>query len=295
METRVRVGSHTVAGRRKGNQDAVYVGRLADGRELMVVADGMGGHQGGETASRQALATVIERLQEGRSLSDAIVDANAAVLSQAREKPELNGMGTTMVVMLRSGDRYQIANVGDSRAYRIDSLGIEQVTSDHSFVAEAMGSGKMTLEEIKRSRWRNALTRAIGTDERLEVDVFGPFDVSEPHTVLLCSDGLHGVITDEDICRTIRETSDAAVAAQLLVELAYGSGSKDNITAALVTLGDSKPVAQANGNGSNGKASKPKHADPILVRRPVPRPQLIMSPQRPEQRSWLRRIFPFLS
>ena len=293
METRVRSGSHSVAGRRKGNQDAVYIGRLADGREIMVVADGMGGHQGGETASRQALATVIERLQDGRSLSDAIVDANEAVLRQAREKPELSGMGTTMVVMLRSGDRYQIANVGDSRAYRIDATGIEQVTSDHSFVAEAMGSGKMTAEEIKRSRWRNALTRAVGTEERLEVDVFGPFDVNEPHSVLLCSDGLHGVIAEEDICRTVHDTSDAAIAAQLLVELAYGSGSKDNITAALVTLGDAK--SRTNGNGSNGKASKPEHRDPIVVRRPTPRPQLLMSPQRPSQPTLLQRLFPFFS
>jgi PPM family protein phosphatase len=295
---RVRTGSHTVAGRRKGNQDCVYVGRLADGRELMVVADGMGGHQGGETASRQALATVIERLQEGRTLSDAMVDANDAVLRQAREKPELAGMGTTMVVMLRSGDRYHIANVGDSRAYRIDSVGIEQVTSDHSFVAEAIGSGKMTAEEIKRSRWRNALTRAIGTEDRVEVDVFGPFDVNEPHTILLCSDGLHGVIADEDICRTVHDTSNVSIAAQMLVELAYGSGSKDNISVALATLGDvesARATNGSNGSGANGRAAKSKIPDSIVVRRPPPRAQLLLSPQRPERLTWLQRLLPFLS
>jgi PPM family protein phosphatase len=304
MDTRMRVGSHTAAGRRSSNQDAVWVGRLADGRELMAVADGMGGHQGGETASRQALETLINGLQQGRSLSDAIADANHAVHHEARANSELTGMGTTLVAMLRSGDRYHIANVGDSRAYRIDATGIEQITRDHSFLAEALGAGQLSEDEARRSRWRNALTRAIGTEERVQVDVFGPFDIDAAHSILLCTDGLHGVVGDEDICRTVREADDVDTAAQRLVQRAFESGSKDNITVAIVRLGEStavpKPPAPngkqvTNGNG-NGNGSSAAVRPNIVVRKPTSKPvQLIMSPERREKRTLFQRLFPFLS
>ena len=109
-------GWRTMAGRRSANQDSVFADHLPDGRELVVVADGMGGHNGGEVASQRAIETVVESLKQGRSLRDAVRDANHAVRAAAAANPAWDGMGTTLVALLRSGDRYQIANVGDSRA-----------------------------------------------------------------------------------------------------------------------------------------------------------------------------------
>lgn len=274
-----RTGSHTVVGRRSSNQDAVFVGRLQDGRELLAVADGMGGHKGGEIASKQTLTTLVKELQAGRNLREAISDANTAVRRLAHANPELNGMGTTVVALLRSGDRYHIANVGDSRAYRITEVGIEQITSDHSFMAEALASGQMSADDARLSRWRNALTRAVGTDEQIEVDVFGPFDLTEAHTVLLCSDGLHGSMDPEAIGRIVMRTSGPATAAQLLVEHAFGAGSKDNITVALASFGER----------TSAHAEEP--AVQQVIRKPTPQPvRLILSPTRPE-RTWLQRFF----
>jgi PPM family protein phosphatase len=277
--TRTRTGSYTIVGRRSTNQDAVYVGKLRDGRELLAVADGMGGHKGGETASKAAIETLVAQLNAGRSLSEAIADANTAVRQIANDNPQLNGMGTTIVALLRSGDRYHIANVGDSRAYRITEIGIEQITADHSFMAEAMAAGQMSAEDAKRSRWRNALTRAIGTDESVDVDVFGPFDLGEAHTVLLCSDGLHGTMADEAIGRTVMRTPGPSTAAQLLVEQAFEAGSKDNITVALASFGE-RVVA------------RDVEPDPVpVIRKPIPQPvQLILSPTKRE-RGWLERLF----
>ena len=291
--TRTNTGSFTIVGRRSTNQDSVYVGRLPDGRELLAVADGMGGHQGGETASKEAIETLLARLKEGRTLSDAISDANAAVHRAAQANPDLNGMGTTIVAMLRSGDRYHIANVGDSRAYRITAGAIEQITSDHSFLAEALASQQMTAEEAKRSRWRNALTRAIGTDAGVEVDIFGPFDMSEAHSVLLCSDGLHGSVSDEAIHAIVNANEDAKAIAQRLVEAAFEGGSKDNITVALANL-DERPSVNGNGHGNgNGNGTAHTVAEevrvPPVIKRSTKATQLILSPPRHEP-SWFERF-----
>ncbi len=237
-------GWRTLAGRRSVNQDVVIATRLPDGRELIAVADGMGGHKGGEVASHRAIETVVEGLKQGRSLRDAVRDANRAVREAAHANPEWDGMGTTLVALLRSGERYQIANVGDSRAYIITNDGIKQITTDHSFMAEALAARKMSAEEVKKSRWRNALTRAIGTDEEVDVDIFGPFDVAEPHVVLLCSDGLHGSLSDEAIHRGVAEMSSLALAADRLANEAYGNGSKDNISVAIVRFGSGIKVEQ---------------------------------------------------
>lgn len=268
-------GWRTMAGRRTTNQDAVYAGRLPDGRELVAVADGMGGHKGGEVASQRTIATVVDALKRGRTLRDAVRDANAAVRAAAQENPAWEGMGTTLVALLRSGERYQIANVGDSRAYLITDDGIRQITTDHSFMAEALAAKKMSAEEIRRSRWRNALTRAIGTDEDVEPDIFGPFDVLEPHLVLLCSDGLHSAVSDECIYRCVTEMSSLSLAAERLANEAYGKGSKDNISVAIIRFGEGVKVKPA----------------PLPQAQWQPRAsRLIMAPEAP-RRGLLQRVF----
>jgi PPM family protein phosphatase len=228
------VASYTHVGRRRSNQDAVVVTRLSSGADLVAVADGMGGHSAGEIASAMTLQVLVAELENGASLKQAIDAANTTVFERSRERPEWHGMGTTLVVLLRSGTSYQIANVGDSRAYVIGARGIEQVTEDHSYVAEALRSGAMTEAEAVRSPWRNALTRAIGTEESVEVDVFGPFPIADPHAVLLCSDGLYKAVSSEVIYEYVLSTGDLATAVEVLSALAFRRGSDDNITVAAV-------------------------------------------------------------
>lgn len=239
-----RTGCHTECGRRPVNQDAVLAVRLSDGRELVAVADGMGGHSAGEVASQRALETVWTRLKAGSDLRSAVSAANAAVHAAAAGNPAWRGMGTTLVAMLRSGHSYEIANVGDSRAYRITRTGLSQITRDHTFVAEAQREAKGASEELAQSRWRNALTRALGTDAEVDVDVFGPFDAQEPHAVLLCTDGVHRTLSDEVMHGHVGRADDPWAAARSLAAEAYERGSADNISAAVILFGELASPAQ---------------------------------------------------
>jgi protein phosphatase len=187
-----RSGATSIQGRRPSNQDAVLDTRLPDGRHLVAVADGMGGHRSGEVASAMALEVLVRELRSGRTLRDAVVTANAEVFHEANLDSSRAGMGTTLVALLRTEAVYEIANVGDSRAYRVDSHGIHRISVDHSFAEEAASRALMAPDEIARSPWRNALTRSLGTQDSIDVDMFGPFEIAgRPHTVMLCSDGLY--------------------------------------------------------------------------------------------------------
>jgi protein phosphatase len=231
-------GYATDRGRRPSNQDAVVAAVLPDGREVVAVADGMGGHAAGEVASTTALSALLDALNGGAELEDAYRAADRAIRSAVERDPSMDGMGTTLVALLRSGDRYWIANVGDSRAYRVSQDGIDRMTRDHSFAEEAVRSGQMTEDEVARSPWKNALTRALGTgDGEVEADVFGPFAQDPPHAVLLCSDGLHGVVQEEEIRACVVASGDSATAAERLSSLALRVGSRDNVTAAVRDFG----------------------------------------------------------
>jgi PPM family protein phosphatase len=233
-----QTGCHTEAGRRPVNQDAVLAVRLADGRELVAVADGMGGHRAGEVASQRAVETVWARLRDGVDLRGAVGAANAVVHAAASANPAWSGMGTTLVAMLRSGSSYEIANVGDSRAYRVTVSAVTQITADHSVMADALRESGVATEGILHSRWRNALTRALGTEADVEVDVFGPFEIRERHAILLCTDGLHNSISDDVLREHIGAADDAWTIARDLAAEAYRNGSSDNISAAVVLFGE---------------------------------------------------------
>src|SRR5262245_43588758 len=223
------------SGRRAVNQDAVLLDTLPHGLELAAVADGMGGHAGGEVASHHALSVLRAQVAAGRDLVEAVRKANSSVFEEAHAHPEYLGMGTTIVALLRDGSEYLIANVGDSRAYRIDGSGVRQLTQDHSYVAEAVRSG-LSVVEAEKSPWRNAVTRSVGTASDVEVDCFGPFDANEPHTVLLCSDGLYRTLSETELA-SLAANSELADAAKSLVASAFHNGSDDNITAALLRFG----------------------------------------------------------
>jgi PPM family protein phosphatase len=273
---------HTVAGRRSSNQDAVMSVTLVDGRQLVAVADGMGGHRAGEVASKRALEALVAGLQGGDSLVDAVKKANQVVHVAAQENADFAGMGTTIVALLRSENRYHIANVGDSRAYRVTPSAVLQITRDHSVTAEAIASGHITPEEARNSRWKNALTRAIGTDADIDVDIFGPFDAAQPHRVLLCSDGLHGSISQPTIQQHLSNGVDVFRAAERLADEAFRNGSSDNISAAVVVFEGERSAAPAQKRVPNETSVRSSANYRVIL---MPEPNQI------KQRSWLSRFF----
>lgn len=251
------VSWHSLKGRRATNQDAALVRELGDGRLLVAVADGMGGHDGGADASRRAVEALHDALEADESLARAVDAANAAVYSESTSNPDLEGMGTTLVALLAEEDRYWIANVGDSRAYRIETGRIVQLTVDHSFASEALGKG-MSREEIRASPWSNALTRSIGTDRDVEVDIFGPFEADVAHWVCLCTDGLYRAVSDDRIESIVSDAPDREGIPARLADAAYAAGSSDNITVALFAVGD----------GSGGDGARRTSTDPSSTSSP---------------------------
>lgn len=231
-----RLASESIAGQRPYQEDAVLHERLSDGRLLLAVADGMGGHAAGDVASALALESLKRGLEDGKSLGEAVSEANAEVHRKSKE-PGKHGMGTTLVAAIQDGGELLLANVGDSRGYVLTGSGIRQVSRDHSFVAEAIRRGQ-SEEEAKSSRWKDALTRSIGTEPSVEVDVFGPFPVEANSALLLCSDGLYKTLTDDDLAMVFRASGGPRGAAQSLTATAFDRGSDDNISVVVAEWGE---------------------------------------------------------
>lgn len=270
------MGWWSAAGRRAVNQDAAIALELGEGEEVAAVADGMGGHAAGEVASREALEAVVAALRAGSSLVEAVEAANRAVYRRAAESPEWHGMGTTLLVLLRRGHRYEIANVGDSRAYRIEGGTARRITQDHSFVAEAMAAGELTEEEAARSPWRNALTRAVGTDPEVEVDLFGPFETTPPHTVLLCTDGCYRWVGDAELAARLNAAPTPREGAAALGEAALAGGSDDNVTALVIEFGATavaRPTEPPRTPAPTPPTPALSSAPASSKRRPRPRPR----------------------
>lgn len=233
----LRLARESIAGQRPMNEDSVLIADLGDDRMLLAVADGMGGHAAGEVASKMALEVLQEEVANGTHIVEACRLANQRVYATANSDVGKKGMGTTLVAMLLEGGEYHLVNVGDSRAYEVTGDGIRQITEDHSFVAEAIKRGQPE-EEAKLSRWKDALTRSIGTDAEVEVDIFGPFSADRDAAVLLCSDGLFKTLTDVEL-RTLYTTSPGPEeAAGKLVTAAFDGGSDDNISVVIAEFGE---------------------------------------------------------
>lgn len=247
-----RMAIWTHRGGRKSNQDAAIALALGDGRELLAVADGMGGQSAGAVASRLALEALVGNLKAGASLPDAVRAANAAVIRAQTDHPEYQGMGTTLVALLRTGRQYLIANVGDSRAYRIAN-DVERLTRDHSFMAEAIARGELTAEEAVRSPWRHAVTRALGLEGDVEVDTFGPYPVDSAQYVLLCSDGLSNVLSEGELAGQFRGAPTSETAAERLGHAALAARCSDNVTAAVMQF-EPPFLARLRGAAATGGA-----------------------------------------
>lgn len=241
-KTGLRWGLSTDVGMvRQVNQDAV----MANGT-LFAVADGMGGHRGGEVASEIAAGhfRVLERVQTLDELEEAVASANEMIRARAAADPDLMGMGTTLVAVgvlpLPTPDsplHFGAINVGDSRLYLFEDDALSQVSIDHSLVGELTRAGQLTEEEAARHPQRNVVTRALGAESDVAVDSWS-IPVRLGQRYLLCSDGLVNEVADDEIHSVLDEMEDPELAAQHLVDMANRSGGRDNITVLIVDVVD---------------------------------------------------------
>ena len=222
-------------GRRKINEDAMVIDPAIG---LFVVADGMGGHNAGEVASALAVKSLQEFLVRAddateSTLAEALCLANDQVLNAASTNPTYEGMGTTVVAACVNEGSVVFASVGDSRIYRMSGGVLEQLTSDDSWVSRVLPADAIGSEEASRHPMRHVLTKVVGLREDMEPSVgSSPFAAGD--TLLLCSDGLHGVVNDAAIASLLEQTGGVESIASELVERALSSGSTDNITAVVV-------------------------------------------------------------
>ena len=268
----LRAGSATDVGLvRTNNQD-----RLLMADPLFAVADGMGGAAAGEVAS----ATAVEGLQDafgqaGEATPEALMEAartaNRAVWNQAEANPEMRGMGTTLVALaLVDGGRLAAVNIGDSRLYLLRGDEFRQVTSDHNLVAELVAEGRISKEEAEFHPRRNIMTRALGVDPDVEVDLF--VEESRPgDRYLLCSDGLPRELRDDHMVSILRRFADPEEAAKELVDEAKRRGGNDNITAVVVDVVDTE---------SSAAPAPEQEKDPtVVVPTPAPEPSPAAEPR----------------
>ncbi len=229
-----------VGQKRSINQDSVYTSELPVGNlpNLFMVADGMGGHQAGDVASRSTIEQIVAHISSDpehnpvKILRSAIEKANEKLLHMAQSDEGLLGMGTTLVAASIVDDCLYVANVGDSRLYLINN-GITQVTKDHSLVEEMVRSGAIERSEARFHPKKNIITRAIGVKEQVMIDFFDE-KLDPGDTVLLCSDGLTNMVDDEEIRILISQQTDVAGKAETLIDAANQNGGKDNITVVVI-------------------------------------------------------------
>ncbi len=236
-----------VGRRRERNQDNVthFIPEdeavLEEKGALFIVCDGMGGHAAGEVASELGVAAMRDAYYSVRSsdtisaLAQAVDAANQAIYSHAREHPELTGMGTTCVAVAMVGGRAYFVNVGDSRGYLIRESHMRQVTRDHSWVAEQVRVGLLTEDQARSHAHRNVITRSLGTQPTVTADLFVE-PIHEGDRVLLCSDGLHGYVEEDQIEREVIDQPDPQATVQRLIDMANANGGPDNITAVVVRM-----------------------------------------------------------
>lgn len=229
---------------RSSNQDAYYVD--PEGR-FFIVADGMGGHAGGEEASRIATREIQAYLvanwgsseSTAKLLEKALWRANEGILQDQQNHPERADMGTTVVVVIfRSPDSPLCAHVGDSRLYRLRGTQLDQVTEDHTWVARAIKVGDITSDEARVHPFRHVLSRCLGREDLHQVDV-QPLDAKVGDRLLLCSDGLTEELVDQKIADYLHDTSSLEKAALSLIEAAKEEGGHDNITVVIVAVENS--------------------------------------------------------
>lgn len=226
--------------KRKVNQDYVYTSEQPVGElpNVFLVADGMGGHNAGDYASKVTVETIVQEIADSPEkepagiLGKAIGEANEVIRRIAGENPSLEGMGTTVVAATCLGSHLEVANVGDSRLYIVNRT-IRQITRDHSLVEEMVRMGGIDREEARNHPDKNIITRAIGAGDTVEADFF-TVELEEGDIILMCSDGLTNMLEDEEIRMIVSGARDIVEKAQELVKAANDNGGKDNISVILI-------------------------------------------------------------
>ena len=227
--------------KRKLNQDYVFTCEIPVGHlpNLFLVADGMGGHNAGDYASKYTIETIVNEIEKSTEespvvvLDKAIQSANQHIRQKSFEDEELNGMGTTVVAATIIDNILCVANVGDSRLYVINHEKIKQITRDHSLVEEMVRMGGLKREQARSHPDKNIITRAIGAQDDLEIDFFR-IQLDKGDMILMCSDGLTNMIDDEEIKMILQGKRDIVEKAEELVKAANNNGGKDNIAVILV-------------------------------------------------------------
>ncbi|NLI54472.1 MAG: Stp1/IreP family PP2C-type Ser/Thr phosphatase [Clostridiales bacterium] len=231
----------TDIGKRIHNEDSFLLPEKSDYPMLFAVADGMGGHAAGAVASSaliDELKAFDQKIEPGRELEQlrqAVENANFGVYQKSEEDRSLHGMGTTLVAALLLGTKYIAANVGDSRMYCFDGTSLDTVTTDHSLVEQLVLAGAITKEEARVHPQRNIITRAVGVSPVVEPDLFER-DWQAGDILVLCSDGLHGAVEEDDIVSVLGSDRSLESMCDILVQLALDNGGTDNITLILIQL-----------------------------------------------------------
>ena len=231
---------------RKQNQDAYKMDRLDRNTVLCVVCDGMGGAKSGNIASslavevfseeiRRSWKPMMDQAQVDQMLRSALKLANFTVFDQAVQFEEFDGMGTTLVAVLIRGKRATFINVGDSRAYHIDSQGIRQVTKDHSLVQLMVDRGDLTPEQAKAYPGKNYITRAVGTEPTVSSDLFH-LELNRGDALVLCSDGLSNMMDDQEILFEVVHGVNKQQCCKRLLNIAKNRGAPDNVTSVLILI-----------------------------------------------------------
>ncbi|MDQ4148607.1 MAG: Stp1/IreP family PP2C-type Ser/Thr phosphatase [Actinomycetota bacterium] len=258
MTTGLRYGACTDVGLvREVNEDAEI-----HHPPVFAVADGMGGHSAGDVASAMAIKLLDQQLKDSEALTAAVRTANRAIYEKASSDPDLSGMGTTITAMYANKDSAQIVHVGDSRAYLLRRGELSRITQDHTVVGRLVQQGRISPEDADRHPQRSYLERALGVDPHVEVDVH-VLETMPGDRILLCSDGLHGMIDDDQILGVLKKYSDPQKAAEGLCRAAVEAGGTDNVTAVIVDYPDepteifSTPISsrQFGSSGRHGVGS----------------------------------------
>lgn len=290
-------GATDVGKVRRNNQDAYLMGE-----SVFAVADGMGGHLAGEVASATALQPV-EKLDgrvfpdapaATRAVVDAVVEANEQVSDKAGSDPDYQGMGTTLTAALFEGRRLHLAHVGDSRAYLLRDGELSQITTDHTLVQHLIDEGQITPEEAATHPQRSIITRAIGVADHVEVDSM-TLDLQLGDTILLCSDGLSGFVTDAAVKHVLLTRRPPEEQVRELVRLANEAGGGDNITAVVLRFGPPSEQALAaaeakvdrdtepNPTGDDAAGDEAADADPEG-------PVRVRTSEERDQQDWAQRL-----
>lgn len=236
MKAPTFAGSTDTGRQRDHNEDAFAI---EPGLGIALLADGMGGHNAGEVASEMAIATTLAILSQTQGLSaqdrleTAIQASHAGIREKAASSNRYQGMGTTLVAVVLDSDTLAVGHVGDSRLYRLRKGELELLTRDHSLLQEFIDKGLYTPEEARQKVARNILTQALGLEEAVRIDI-GEFPLQAGDRYLLCSDGLHEMVSDNEISALLGRAQPLPEVCNTLIELANAKGGKDNITVVII-------------------------------------------------------------